>query len=95
MSDWRLNNVKGLQGLRFQRKRYTKWSDSWDHDHCAACWAKFAEFDSPGIQNEGYATCDDYKHGADYDWVCVPCFSDLRDQMQWVDVTPPAFESKP
>jgi len=86
MRDWRLNNVKGLQGLQFQRKRYTKWSDSWDHDHCAACWAKFAEFDGPGIQREGYATCDDYKHGAAYDWVCVSCFAGLQEAMGWVSV---------
>ena len=86
MADWRINNCKGLRGLKLRRKQYRKWNESWDHDHCAACWAKFAEFEGPEIQHEGYATCEDYKHGADYDWVCVPCFNDLKGEMGWVDV---------
>jgi hypothetical protein len=85
MDDWRILNCKGLRGLKLQRKAYRKWSDTWDHDHCAACWAKFAEFDGPDILHEGYATCDDYKHGAEYDWVCVQCFDDLKDEMDWVE----------
>jgi hypothetical protein len=54
-----------------------------DHDHCAACWAKFAEFEGPDIEHEGYATGDDYPKGACYEWVCQICFDDLKDDMQW------------
>ena len=83
MADWRLDNVEHLRGQRLRRKRWVKWSESWDHDHCEACFTKFAEFDGPGIQKEGYATCEEYGHGADYGWVCVPCFNDLHDEMGW------------
>jgi len=63
--------------------RYTRWSESWDHDHYAACWATFAEFDGPDIQHEGFTTCADYKFGARYDWVCVTCFTELKGAMHW------------
>jgi hypothetical protein len=70
MADWRIRNCEILRGLRLRHKPYRQWSERWDHDHCAACWAKFGEFDGPDIRHEGYATCADYKLGADYDWVC-------------------------
>ena len=46
-------------------------------DHCACCWAKFAEFDAPDIQHEGYTTADRYN------WVCEGCVTDLKDEMDW------------
>ena len=46
----------------------------WDHDHCAFCWAKFADVDGPEILREGYATPDDYY------WICPTCFTDFREQ---------------
>jgi hypothetical protein len=89
-SDWRIENARFLkQGLQFQRKPYKPRSETWTHDHCAGCWATLAEYDGPNFQHEGYATCEDYEHGADYDWLCVSCFSDLREEMGWVDATPP------
>ena len=87
MADWRIQNCKMLRGVKLQRKRYRTPSQNWNHDHCAACWATFAEFDGPEIQHEGYATCEDYKLGAEYDWVCVRCFSELKDEMGWMEVT--------
>jgi hypothetical protein len=81
--DWRFENAKHLKGMRLQFRPYTRWSVSWDHDHCAGCWAKFAEFDGPEIQHEGYATCDDYKHGACYERVCKQCFGDFKDDLSW------------
>jgi len=87
---WRIDNASHLKGLRLQFCRYKRWSESWDHDHCAACWAKFAEFEGLDVQHEGYATCSDYSKGAKYDWVCQTCFDDLKDDMQWsVTTTPP------
>jgi hypothetical protein len=80
---WRVDNARHLRGLRLEFQRYTRWSERWDHDHCAACWAKLAEFDGPDIQYAGYATRDDYPKGARYDWVCVTCFNDLREEMGW------------
>ena len=85
---WRIDNANHLKGVRLQFRRYTRWSESRDHDHCAACWDKFAEFDGPDIQQEGYATCDDYKLGACYEWVCKTCFHDLKGEMQWTAADP-------
>jgi len=79
----RVDNVSHLRGLRLQFRRYGRWSESWDHDHCAACWVKFAEFEGPNILHEGYATCDDYRKGACYEWICQSCFDDLKDDMGW------------
>jgi hypothetical protein len=80
---WRIDNARHITGVRLQFRPYTRWSESWDHDHCVACWAKFAEFDGADILREGYATCDDYPKGACYEWVCATCFADLRDEMKW------------
>jgi hypothetical protein len=80
---WRIDNASHLKGVRLRLHRYTRLSERWDHDHCAACWAKFAEFEGPDVQREGYATCDDYRYGARYEWVCRDCFVDLKDDMHW------------
>lgn len=59
----------------------TLWSESWDPDHCAACWATFTEFDGPDIQHERYVTRDEYRLGACYEWVCKTCFQELQAEM--------------
>ena len=82
-NQWRIENARRLQGLTLHFRRYTRWSESWDHDHCVACWAKFAEFDGPEILHEGYATGPDYVHGENYAWVCPRCFYDLQRALEW------------
>jgi hypothetical protein len=84
---WRIDSASRLKGQRLQLCRYTKWSESWDHDHCAACFAKFAEYEGRDIQHEGYATCEDYVKGARYEWVCRRCFEELREEMHWSDAS--------
>jgi hypothetical protein len=78
--DWRIDFAKGLKGYSFRWKRYYRWSEEWDHDHCAACAATFAL--GYGLE-EGFAVTEEYPHGADYDWVCKECFDDLREIMGW------------
>ncbi len=85
MTDWRVDSAEHLRGLTLRREKYTRWSESWDHDHCSACWAKFAETGDPNVLHEGFATCEDYKHGAKYNWVCPECFSELRVEMGWTE----------
>lgn len=80
---WKTDNASHLRGLRLEFRRYVRWSESWDHDHCAACWATFAEGAGPDVQQEGYATGDDYPRGACYDWVCQKCFVELKEDMGW------------
>jgi hypothetical protein len=42
--DWRLHGQeKYLSGVPLTLKKYTKWSETWDHDHCEFCMAKFME----------------------------------------------------
>jgi hypothetical protein len=84
---WRIDNANPLKGLRLQFCRYHRWSESWDHDHCSACFIKFSELDGPDIQHEGYATCDDYRLGARYEWVCQSCFEDLKHDLLWTAAT--------
>jgi hypothetical protein len=88
MDDWRKENAEHLRGLHLKRKAWYPNRKGWDHDHCEACMSKLSNTDSPEIQKEGYATCADYKHGADYGWVCVSCFNDLRAAMGWIEQAP-------
>ena len=53
---WRIDNAERLQGLQLQLRPHTAWSKDWEHDHCAACWTKFAEPEGSDSQKEGYAT---------------------------------------
>ncbi len=85
--DWRLLNAKQhLQGATFRRKQYLQRSTHADHDHCAGCTVKFAEYQAQGVLAEGYAVTADYKHGEDYKWVCPECFAALRDQLRWQSI---------
>ena len=91
--DWRLEHLETqpyLRGVAFVRKPYRRPKPTWDHDHCVACWATLTEPHMKGADfiYEGYATTADYVRGADYDWVCAPCFGLFRDAMDWKDVTP-------
>ena len=89
--DWRLEHLRTqpfLRGACFQRTLYKTNHPDWDHDHCAGCWAKFAENASEPelIEQEGYATTSNYEKGAGYDWVCVTCFALFKDEMGWIEV---------
>lgn len=46
-----------------------------DHDHCAFCWEKFADFD--GCLHEGYSTLDRYH------WICKACYADFKERFGW------------
>jgi hypothetical protein len=82
--DWRLEGARRPGGLTLHFQRYTRWSEEWEHDHCAACWAKFAEFDGPGILHEDYATGPDYLEGERHKWVCKTCFEELASVVGWM-----------
>ncbi len=46
---WRIDNARRLSCLTLYFQKYIHWSEDWGHDHCAGCWAKFAEFDARGF----------------------------------------------
>jgi hypothetical protein len=81
-TDWRFDLAKRLKGERLQYKKYHSSRGS-DHDHCIACFQKFADWDTPDIVHEGYTTLPDYEFGEDYHWVCMQCFSDFHKIMEW------------
>jgi hypothetical protein len=83
---WRIDNAKRLRGLPLRFRPYHAWSKDWDHDHCAACWAKFTDREGSEGQTEGYATGPDYPKGAGYEWVCGQCFIDLKTEMEWSEI---------
>ena len=76
--DWRLHGQeKYLKGLVWTWKTYAAPSASWDHDHCAFCWAKFMQAGPLDTLHEGYATSDN-RH-----WVCKACFDDFKTRFAW------------
>jgi hypothetical protein len=88
--DWRLENLQRhplLKGARLQCMAYRARPD-WDHDHCAGCFAKFADeaSGSEPILREGYTTGADYPRGAQYEWVCLECFAAFREAMDWSEI---------
>jgi hypothetical protein len=87
VTDWRVENAQHLKRLPLRRQAYKKWTDRWDHEHCAGCMAEFAESDRPDIQRAGYATTADYVHGAQYEWVCIRCFNDLKLELGWTEAS--------
>ncbi len=76
MDDWRIRNQENyLIGVWLTKKKYSKWSDSWEHDHCEFCSATISELEND--LNEGYATDDDYH------WICETCYQDFKERFQW------------
>ncbi|HEX3510359.1 MAG TPA: hypothetical protein VHT27_04585 [Solirubrobacteraceae bacterium] len=98
--DWRLTGQQRyLQVATLEWKRYHAWSETWEHDHCEFCWAKFMDPDfspdhrrhieeHPDVLTEGYATTAEHERGADYHWVCKRCFDDFNDLFEWKVVEP-------
>ena len=84
--DWRLaSHLELLRGHTFDFATYTEQRFG-DHDHCSACWVKFAERDWPDTHHQGYVTRDQIPNGSgdsQWNWVCEKCFSDLHAEMQW------------
>ena len=94
-NDWRLTGQERyLQGAALTWKRYHARSETWEHEHCAFCWAKFMDPDfsdayrqhiaeHPDVLTEGYTTTAEHHHGADHHWICKPCFDDFAERFHW------------
>jgi hypothetical protein len=86
--DWRLGRQERyLQPARLCWKQHSRWSDEWDHDHCAFCWAKFVPPDDPhqgpDDLNEGYAVLSNGCFPDDYHWICAACYAYFRGMFDW------------
>jgi hypothetical protein len=77
MNDWRLQGQeKFLNDVVLQRKKYQRFREGWDHDHCEFCGAKFS-LEIPDSHEVGFATLDNYH------WICDSCFHDFKDLFRW------------
>lgn len=77
-NDWRLRGQEEyLKAVPLWWKKYTRRSESWEHEHCEFCWAKFMQEDYPEVLHEGYTTEDNYR------WICEQCFEDFKDSFEW------------
>jgi hypothetical protein len=79
-SDWRLQGQEAfLKGVTLVRRPYQIYAanPSWDHDHCAFCWVKFALDTMPDTLHEGHTTLNNYH------WVCPACFEDFNEMFEW------------
>jgi hypothetical protein len=80
--DWRLSEEDSKENFLFGKplcwKKYKRYSEKWDHDHCSFCWEKFTEPDYiPEALHQGYTTLDDYY------WICESCFNDFKERFAW------------
>ena len=76
MSDWRLHGQERyLMDLELYWRKYTRYSDSWDHDHCEFCGETFSLYG--GDLTEGYSTKDSYY------WICKQCHDDFCNLFNW------------
>ncbi len=77
MDDWRIarDQESYLSGVWLTKKKYSKYSDSWEHDHCELCNETISELEND--LNEGYAT------DGDYYWICETCYEDFKERFQW------------
>jgi hypothetical protein len=89
-----------LRGATLIWKPYGRWSESWDHDHCGFCWAKFVEAedlasyaeDDHEMVTEGYAAQATGPEGEDdYHWICASCFEEFKWKARWkvIETTQP------
>lgn len=75
--DWRLQGQERyLKGVTLEFKKYSKYREGWEHDHCEFCQMKFVETGSDTL-HEGYVTKDNYH------WICPQCFNDFRNLFKW------------
>src|SRR5260370_42182705 len=60
-----LQLLKDYQGATFRFTKYTAPSEHWRYDHCAGCWATFAEYDGQDILHAGDVTAVTYDQSPD------------------------------
>ena len=80
---WRIETGRHLIGAALRKRRWVGRGEEWDHEHCDCCWAKFAEWEGPDIQHEGYVTVSDADSKTAGHWVCEQCLQDLQVEMDW------------
>lgn len=78
VNDWRLTDqAKYLYKKILYWQNYQAYSETWEHDHCEFCWAKFTEENQSEDLHAGYTTQNQYY------WICETCFNDFCNLLQW------------
>jgi hypothetical protein len=98
-----LQPLKDYQGATFRFTKYAAPSEKWKSDHCAGCWAKFAEYDGQDILHEGYVATVDYNEtpddsqpfvdGTTLIFVCARCFNKCRGPLDFRVESPSTLEA--
>ena len=76
-------------GSQLELRPYESLRDSWDHDHCIFCWAKFldpgsSEASRIAIESDPEILTSGYTAGpAGGEWVCPSCFEEFADRFSW------------
>src|SRR5437899_7472260 len=88
-ADWRLmGQERYLQGATLGWKPYARWSETWDHDHCAFCHAEFDTSPECDALRAGYAVAAHTVSGRqfpdDYHWICPDCYQDFKARFRWI-----------
>lgn len=85
-NDELLERLAYLRGAAWSWATWSPLRDSWDHDHCVVCWARFATLDTPGEEalREGFAT-EGPAGQPTYHWLCSDCFGAHREVFGWSD----------
>jgi hypothetical protein len=66
-------------------------SETWEHEHCLFCFAKFMDPDFSDahrryieehndVLTEGYTTTSEHPQGAGWHWVCLRCVEDFAEE---------------
>ena len=76
--DWRLQNLRQMEGATFVWRRFQARDPQWDHEHCIGCWDKIAEAGEPP---EGQRT--GLYHPESDNWVCLECYELFHQQLHW------------
>ena len=81
-NDWRRQGQERyMAGKALHLENFVP-TESNDHQHCEFCSAKFSA--AKEDLSNGYTTADAYH------WVCLECFIDFRDEMNWTLTEVPA-----
>ena len=86
--DWLRRALPPLELLRGYSFRFSAFTEEvyCEHDHCCACWKKFADRDADDVQRQGFVTrysIPDGSGSTQWNWICENCFLQLRESMQW------------
>lgn len=66
---YKLERLEYLKGSVFRFAKYAPPSPQWDHDHCAGCWKKFTEAESPESEHTGYVVALPAKEAEETDFL--------------------------